>query len=193
MTGSKALTLVQMVSANYPDSRIDEKKTMALWLDVFRDASDDLMETAVRMCVLSCKKFPTVADIKQAIAEWYHEASLQTGAAALPHPRSRQTSPAADRAFTAIRSGQAKEYAENLYDKDVFEWIKCKMPDITDESIRRNYPEIQYAYESNVRCLGCRWHNGGCDTQGFYAVPLMMTGGFVKNEMARCSKKAGVK
>ena len=174
------------MSANYPSARIDEKAMVALWLDIFRRESDDVMDMAIRMCLLSCKHPPAIADIKQAITEWHQKAARNTSA--LPPARSRQKSPAAEKAFSLVKSGQAQAYMDAYYNRDVWEWIRTKMPDLSDESIRRNYCEVADAYESQSRCLGCQHRDGKCDTSGYYAVPLMDPGGWIRIEMARCAK-----
>lgn len=178
-----------MVATNYPAVKVDTKLQAALWMDTFRNTQDELFETAVRMCLLSCKLPPSISDIKQAINEWHQEARLNTGAS-LPAARSRKNSPAAEKAFDMIRSGQAQEYMDSYHNKEVFEWIRTKLPELSDETIRRNYCEVAAAYESNARCHGCMWTYGNCDSAGYYMVPTMEHDGYIKNEMARCQKGA---
>lgn len=190
MTGSKADSLIAQCKANFPtEFSFDTTGTMGLWLKMFGNIADDVMETAIRLCLLSCKKFPTVADIKGAINEINRDLSYQSK----PHleqPSAKWMSKAASKAAAIVREGKAKEFFDRLDYSDLHIFAKQYFPEIGIETVKENSNEIQYCMEENNRCLGCQWNDGNCHNSGFYPALVINKNGWISWEMKMCGKKA---
>jgi len=184
---------MEMCTANFPLQRnIDVVRTAALWMDTFRDRPDDIMETAVRLCLLNCKTFPTVADIQAAINELLAEQRYEQRKQ-LPPARSRWMSPAAQKAFDAVRNDLAKRFIAELDVSDVASYAREKFPDISEAMMRRNYAELLTAMQSVEMCRGCMWQTAQCPSAGVYYEPVMLPSGYVKLEAVLCNKKKAAK
>lgn len=141
----------------------------------------------MRLCLLNCKSFPTVADIKGAIRELAFDRQTEPKPR-LEAPRSRKVSPVAKKVFDAIRQGKGEDLFNSFDRSHVTGYAKAVFTEISDETISRNYNELAFAYEMSERCRGCMWNSGQCDTSGYFVVPVMCSNGWVKVEYRRCKK-----
>lgn len=174
--------------ANFPlYANINTVKTTGLWLKTFQNTPDDVMQTAVNLCLLSCKSFPTVADIRGAIDELKRELNTQPNTRILP-PRTRRVVMDIVNALEMLKTGKTKELLASMDVTDVYEYTKSQFPDVTEDFVRRNYNRLLETMESNARCFGCQHTDGKCDTAGYYIVSRIMKDGSVKNEYQRCGK-----
>jgi hypothetical protein len=162
---------------------------MGLWLKMFGNVADDVMETAIRYCLLSCKKFPTVADIKSAISEINRDLSYQSKPQ-LEAPRAKWMSKAASKAAAIVRESRAKEFLDRLDYSDLHIYAKQYFPDIAIDIVKENSNVVQYCMEENNRCTGCQWTDGRCHSDGYYPVPVLNKNGSISWEMKMCGKKA---
>lgn len=153
----------------------------------FKNHSDDLMETAIHLVIMSCRTWPTVADINNAVDELQRDIRMEPQLQRLPS-RSDFSSPLAQKVFEVIKNDKAKEYLAQVDISPVKKYALTKFPDMTDDTIRRNYNELHTAMTSLEKCRGCQWQNGKCDTNGFYIVPMIAVNGWVKTEYAMCPK-----
>ena len=69
MTGETVERLVNKTVANFPmQQNINTCAVAGLWLEHFCDRPDDLMEKAFKIVLAEAKYWPTVRDIREAIA-----------------------------------------------------------------------------------------------------------------------------
>lgn len=183
--------MIQLCQANFPlCSTINTVQTTGLWLQLFKNTADDVFETAVRLSLLTCKTFPTVADIRKAIDELRQEINSQPKPAMIA--RSRKVNPATAAALQQASEGKAKELISSVDVSDLMDFARCKFPNISEQAVRNNLNEILAAKEDADRCFVCRYQPGQCMTNGYFIKPLMMPNGWVKNEYAKCLKKREV-
>lgn len=183
--------MIELCKANFPlCSGIDTKGTTGLWLSSFQQTPDDVFETAIRLVLLTCKSFPTVAEIRRAIDELRQELNTQ------PKPtliaRSRKVNPATVAALEQAKQGKVKELIANVDVQELLEFARLKFPDISEQTVKANFNELLAAKEDSDRCFACRYQPGQCLTNGYYIKPRMMPEGWVKNEYAVCGKKREV-
>lgn len=177
--------------ANFPGQQnIDIGDVGKLWMEVFGNKDDGLMETAITLVLMDAKYWPTIREIRDAIAELttvnYSSAALrQLG----EPPRSRSMPLVAKKALEAVKNGRAKEYLSQIDIGDVRDYVKNLFPDISDSLIRQNYNELAFAAESAGKCEVCMWDAAGCETSGYYPVPRLEKEGYVRLEYTPCTKK----
>lgn len=146
------------------------------------------METAINLCLLSCKSFPTVADIRQAIDELRRESKTAPVLQKLPS-RSRWTSPAAQTAFNTVKSGKAKEHMQGIEISDLLKFAKgIFSEEISEASVRKYLPEFMLAQESADMCSRCMWDKEQCTNSGFKVRIRVNKHGIIANEMMPCEK-----
>lgn len=181
--------MIRLCKANFPlYLGIDTKETTGLWLVSFQKTADDVFETAIRLCMLKCKSFPTVADIKSAIDELRHEVKTQQQPPMIA--RSRRVDPNIMRALDLAKQGKTKELLAGFDVSDLLSFAKTKFPDISESTVRRNFNEILAAKESGEQCFACRYQPNQCLTNGFYVDMKLQPNGWIKNEYVRCPKHA---
>lgn len=179
---------MDMITANFPlQKNIDITKTAALWMATFRNQPDDVMETAIMLVLSSNKHWPTIADVNSAISELQREIRSEPQLQYLPS-RSDWTSPIAAKAMAMVKSGQSKQYLDEVDITTVRDYAKTKFFEISDDSIRRNYNELHTAMSYEERCKNCMWDSGECDTAGFYVVPAMRPDGLITTDYTMCTK-----
>jgi superfamily II helicase len=149
------------------------------------------METAINLCLLSCKSFPTVADIRQAIDELRRESKTEPVLQKLPS-RSRWTSPAAQAAFTTVKSNKANEHMQGLEITDLLKFAKGIFSEISESTVRKYLPEFMLAQESADMCNRCMWDKKQCVNNGFKATLRISKFGIVDNVMIPCAKNRAV-
>jgi len=175
-----------MCSANYPNYGEDIKAKGVLWMGEFQKYQDDLMETAVRLCISFCKKFPTVSDIKDAIKDLAYEE--QTKPKQLPWDVKRDYEISA-RALKFVHDGRAAEYMASVDITKLHQYARVHFPDISAEMVRKNYSELIEGMEAMERCSACRMGRNQCVTQGWTTKHWMNSKtGYVSKEMAQCHK-----
>lgn len=157
-------------------------------MGLFSNKDDGLMKTAVRLCWLKCKFFPTPADITEAIKDLTYDA--QTKPKQLP-ARSNWTSPAAQKVFDMVRQDKVKDYIANMDISDVTEYARTKFTEISDTLIRKNYAELAHAKHDWDMCEYCKLDSKACLTHGWYAEPTLNSDGWIVNKMAKCQKWRG--
>lgn len=164
---------------------MNTKNTMILWLAQFKNVDDVLMMKAVKLCLENYKRFPTVADIKEAVKEIRYISSLKQTKQIAYTPK---PSKIAERFFAMQNdSKQLKEHALQLDITELANYARTTFPNLTDEFIRENYCEIVTAKNYEDMCFNCRIDPSQCLTGGFGA-KLMVEDGRVKVEMVKCRK-----
>jgi len=184
MTGATANKIIMMCSANYPNHGEDLKAKSILWMQMFQSKDDGLMETAIISCLNYCKKFPTVADIKDAIKDLVYEETTKPKQIAWEVKRDSNI---ADKVMTFVRQDKAKEYMQSLDITDLIVYAKQTFPNISPELVLRNYPEFMQGKEKEDQCFACRMQKQACDGWKFKHY-LDFNTGYVKNEMIKCNK-----
>lgn len=175
-------------SQNYRErfSPQEAAATQHLWYQVFGNRDDGLMETACRLVLLNCKRFPTIADFNSAIDELLHTEPPQHPA--LPAPRDRAMSPAARKVLKLVRQGQAREYLDEVDVTDLMAFAREKWPDITESLVRRNLCEIMRAKEVDEMCQACMWAPKDCVSGGYRSVYSITPEGWLEETMMPCQK-----
>lgn len=184
MTGAMLDELLKMCRANYPDYNTDYKSKTALWLSEFQKQPDDLMKTAMMSCIKFNKRFPTVADIYEAIRDLRYEE--QTKPKALPWEVKREIN-IAQKAREFVQSGKTAEYMQSVNISKLHEYARIFFPDITAEMVIKNYPEFSQGLEQQDKCFACRTVKQACD--GWNFKHWLSNDGWVSNQLAKCEKK----
>lgn len=194
MTPETAGRLVFRALSNCPlNTNCDVESTAELWLDVFVDVEDSLMEKALFAVMKSVKGFPQIVDLGNAIDELRRDMITQPQPAMLSRSRKVDNFTLGVLRQLASKNPQkTKEIIQNIDVSDLMDFAKCKFPDISEQTVRNNFNEILAAKEDSDRCFACRYQPGQCTTNGYYIKPLMKPNGWVKNEYAKCLKKREV-
>lgn len=187
MTATMANRCIDLCLANLPlNTRINVKETLGLWLIKFANIQDDLFYTAILLCLDNCKGFPQIVDIKQAIRDLSYEE--QTKPKQIEH-RSNWQEPLAIKAFEMVRSGQAKKFLQEVDVSNLVKYAKQHFPDITEDLVRKNIPELYQGRECQDGCFHCRLPNvTECVNKGFVVKHCMDKYGRISNEMLACQK-----
>lgn len=187
MTGAMAAKLIKMCTANYPSYGESNESKGMLWMQTFQKEPDDLMQTAIISCMSICKKFPTVADIKEAIRDLRYEEQSKPKQLAYEVKRDDTL----HKKIMDMASGKTdtKEYIKNMDISDVLEHARFNFPNISESTIRDNYPELLEGLKCQEMCWNCRIDVNACLTKGYVIKHNMHPSGRIKNEMAQCQKK----
>ena len=119
--------MIQLCKANFPlSSGIDTKGTTGLWLSSFQQTPDDVFETVIRLTLLSCKSFPTVAEIRRAIDELRQEVNTQPKPRAIS--RSKKAEPKILLEMAQAKNGMAKEVVANIDISELMAFARYKLP-----------------------------------------------------------------
>jgi hypothetical protein len=161
-------------------------------MGLFGCKDDGLMETAVRLCWLKCKFFPTPAEITESIKELINEEQTQPELQYLPK-KAKWMSKAASKAAEIVREGKAKELLDSLDYSELCEYAKQYFPEISLELVKKNSNEIQYCMEENNRCHGCQHTDGKCHNAGCYPVLRLDKNGWMDWEMRMCGKNMNIR
>jgi hypothetical protein len=182
-TASRLVTLTREI---YPSSRNDDDTTIDLWMGLFGTKDDGLMETALRSCYLSCKFWPTPADITEAIKDLQYVE--QTKPKQLAWDVKRTGSLHQKIMDMATGKTDTKEYLASVDISEMKQYAKVFFPDISDELVLKNYPEFAHGMESQAMCFACRVDKSVCITGGYQVRHWINKDGTVKNEMKKCEK-----
>ena len=172
-------------AANYPNHGEDLKAKSILWMQTFQGKDDGLMETAIISCLNYCKKFPTIADIREAINLLHYEETTKPKQIGY---EVKYDSNVAKRALQFARDGKAKEYMQSLDITELIVYAKQSFPDISPELVLRNYIEFMQGKEKEDQCFACRMQKQACEGWKFKHYLDFKTG-YVKNEMLKCDKQ----
>jgi len=145
------------------------------------------METALRLCWTTCQFFPTPADITTAIKELQFDESTKPSLQ-IAHDR-KWDEPMAFKAFELVgRQKDCKKYLDNVDVTELAEYARSIFPEITDELVLKNYPELSSGQQSLHTCLACTVDKSRCITQGYRIKHVLRPDGYVSNNMSRCQK-----
>lgn len=161
--------------------------TAALWLQTFKNYNDDLMATALQLALLSCKYFPTVADLQESIAALGYEKQI------LP-----KVVPAAEKKVDLFVVSMLEQAAAGQLPAIVagFDITKLKIfahsiyPSLSDQLIRQNFAELTDLMAAAERCGRCHGV-GSCPDHGFKPQPCLLASGSIVLEYVKCSHKDG--
>lgn len=176
-----------MLSTAYPSVHIQRAgELLVLWLDAFENVPDDVMMTAIRLTLQRCKYWPTIADINTSIKE-LHETIKPKKIKQLP-PDVDRTDKRVKYLLDAVHDGRAAEYIQTFeIEPEVMNIAKSYFPEISEATVRKNYPEIYTLLEQKTMCHGC-FGVDACPNGGYMLMPKMMQTGWIKNEVRRCEK-----
>lgn len=181
-----SVKLVKMCATNYDSYGKDLKLIGIQWMEKFQKESDDLMYTAILSCIDYCKKFPTIADINEAIRDLQYEEQVKPKQ--LEH-KTNWNELLADKAFSMVRSGQAKKFLQEVDIGDLVEYARQYFPEISEETVRKNLPELYQGQGSQHSCFVCRLPNvTECVNHGFVVKHWMEKNGRITNQMLACQK-----
>jgi hypothetical protein len=155
-------------------------------MGLFGNKDDGLMETAVRLCWLNYKYFPTPAEITQSIKDLQYEE--QTKPKQLSWEVKRTNTLHQKIMDMATGKTDTKEYLSKVDISEMRQYAKVLFPDISDELVLKNYPEFASGMESQAMCFACRTDPSVCITKGYQIRHRMESNGYIKNEMAKCQK-----
>lgn len=188
--------IIRKTAANFPaQQNINLGEVGRLWMHYFEEKPDDVMDGAVNLVLLNSRTWPTVRDINDAVNSLTadkHYASAVFRRLEYS-PKSRQMSPAVQKALAMVKSGRAKEFFAGMDISAVREYAKSVFPDISESVIRKNYNELDTAKSCLERCRSCMWTTADCDTSGFYIAPVLKKGGWISNEYKMCPKHSSAK
>jgi len=186
MTGAMLQKMLMMCRANYPDYNTDFKAKGVLWMDEFIKEPDDLIETAIRSCITFSKKFPTVADIREAIRDLRYDEQSKPKQLAWEVKRSDSL----HQKIMDMTSGKVdtKAYLQSVDITELVVYAKQYFLDISPELVLRNLNEFTQGKEKEDQCFACRMQKQACGGWkiGHY---LDYRTGYVKNEMIKCNKQ----
>lgn len=155
-------------------------------MGLFGNKDDGLMETAVRLCWLNYKYFPTPAEITQSIKDLQYEE--QTKPKQLSWEVKRTNSLHQKIMDMATGKTDTKEYLSKVDISEIRQYAKVFFPDISDVLVLKNYPEFAHGMESQAMCFACRIDKSACITGGYQVTHWLYKDGTVKNEMKKCEK-----
>ena len=176
---------MDLCRANYPDYNTDYFAKGVLWMDEFIKQPDDLMETAIRSCITFGKKFPTIADIREAIRDLQYDEQVKPKQ--IPWDVKRDYAISA-RAVKFVKDGRSAEYMASVDITKLRQYAKYYFPEISDELIRKNYSEVVAGMESVERCSACRTCRNECFSKGYVTKMRLHTDGYMTIEMQACEK-----
>lgn len=184
MNVGTASRLIALTKGIYPSSKANDQDTLTIWMGLFGNKDDGLMETALRLCWSTCKFFPTPAEITTAIKELVFEETTKPKQIGYEVKRDSNL---AKKALDFVRDGKAKEYMQSLNIDKLVEYARDKFPDISPELVLRNYPEFMQGMEQQEKCFACRMQKQAC--QGWMVKPYLdFKTGWVSNQMGKCEK-----
>jgi len=178
--------LIKRCASNFDSYGKDLKLLSVQWMESFQKYNDDLMETAVILCISSLKKFPMISNIKDAIKELAYDE--QSKPKQLSWDVKRTSSLHQKIMDMATGKTDTKDYLSKADITEMRKYSKVFFPDISDESILKNYPEFDSGMESQAMCFACRTDPSVCITKGYQIRHRMESNGYIKNEMAKCQK-----
>lgn len=173
-----------MCTANWSTYGEDLKLKGIQWLKEFAKYDDDLMETAIRSCFVSCDKFPQIKDILEAIRDLAWEEQTKPKQIAYNVKRSESLQQKIYNMATGKVS--TKEYLQNLDISKEVAYAKTIFPDISHELVLRNLCEIMQGMEQVDKCIACRTMKQACE--GYRVVHRLEKTGWIYNDMAKCEK-----
>ena len=184
MTGATATKLLMMCSANYPNHGEDLKAKGVLWMQMFQSKDDGLMETAIISCLNYCKKFPTIADIKEAIKDLMYVEETKPKQLAWDVKRTDSL----HKKIMDMATGKTstKEYLASVDITKLAEYARVFFPAISNELVLKNYPELSSGLESKNMCHYCRTSKQACNN--VMVKHELLPNGFIKNTYQRCEK-----
>jgi hypothetical protein len=178
--------LIKRCAANFDVYGKDLRLLSVQWMESFQKYNDDLMETAVILCISSLKKFPMISDIKDAIKELAYDE--QSKPKQLSWDVKRTNSLHQKIMDMATGKTDTKEYLSKVDITEMKQYAKVFFLDISDELVLRNYPEFAHGMESQAMCFACRTDKSVCITGGYQVTHWLCKDGTVKNEMRKCEK-----
>jgi len=184
MTGAMLKKIMDLCRANYPDYNTDYKAKGVLWMDEFIKQPDDLMETAIRSCITFGKKFPTIADIADAIKDLRYVEQVKPKQLAWDVKRSNGL----HQKIMDMATGKTdtKVYLQTLDISKQLEYASKFFPDISAELVLRNLPEFMQGMEYDEMCWSCRTMKQAC--VGYKPKHVLGSDGWVSNQWAKCEK-----
>lgn len=181
-TASRLITLTKGI---YPSSKANDKDTLTIWMGLFGNKDDGLMETALRSCWTACKFFPTPADITEAIKDLQYDES--TKPKQLVWEVKRTDSLHQKIMDMATGKTDTKEYLKTVDITKLAAYARIFFPSISDELVLKNYPELSSGLESQDMCFYCKTSKQACNN--VIVKHELMPNGFINNLVARCDKK----
>lgn len=175
-----------MCAANYPNHGEDLKAKSILWMQTFINKDDGLMETAIISCLNYCKKFPTIADIREAIKDLQYEQTTKPKQIAYEVKKNEKVL----QQIKDITSGKVdiKELASKIDRTKLLEYAKIIFPDMATELVLRNSLELMQVIEQQEKCFACRTQKQACE--GWMVKHYLdFKTGWISNQMAKCNKQ----
>lgn len=183
MTASTAIKLINQLKNNYPTAiNIDSQKLAELWYESFEKVPDDKMEVAINLHVLSSNKFPTVFDLRLALTELDEPAGGNIDKYA--ERVSREVTPTIQEIWKIVKSGSFNY--QNMYiEPGILQFARELFPEISEVLLKKNYCQINYAYEHEAYCRQCQGKEN-CLTKGYKPKLSLHPKGWIAVQMCRC-------
>lgn len=192
MTKRGASTMLLLATANFPLNTAKQiEQTGQLWLEVFKNYTDERMKDAMLQCLTWCKNFPTVADLKQALIE-LRQMETPSAPRLPPSEPSRKSQEAIRQAFDAVRSGMRDKMMNEVDISKLRLYYRDLLLDLSDDFVFKNYNELMICMDSSQMCNGCMWDAEKCTTSGWIYVPDIDPNRFVIAVMKPCKKNKSV-
>lgn len=167
----------------YPTSKNDIDSTIDVWMGLFGKKDDGLMATALQLCYLKCKFFPSPADISEAIQDLVYEETTKPKMIAWEVKREPDI---AEKVMDFVRQDKAKEYMQSLDISKMVAYARIFFPAISEELVLKNYNEFSDGMKSQEMCFACRTAKQACG--GCIVKHELSPKGWITNLVARCEK-----
>ena len=171
---------------------IETEKTQALWMDAFKNRDDNLMYTAMKLTLMNVNYFPTVADINRSIQELLEERKAEAKPKALDAPQKERNPRPVQFILEKMKSGQWLEDTVNRMDvSDAIAFARSIWPEISDETVRRNYTQIKEVMRQEEMCAACMWEPKNCEINGYITCLRLEPNGWMHEYKGPCNKRRG--
>lgn len=181
-----AAKLIKMCTANYPSYGESNEAKGMLWMQTFQKESDELMQTAIISCLSYCKKFPTIAEIREAIKDLRYEEQVKPKQLAWDVKRTDSL----HQKIMDMATGKTstKKYLSTVDITKLAKYARRFFPNISDELILKNYPELSSGLESENMCWECKTSKQACNNVKVKH-ELLNADGWIKNTYAVCENQ----
>lgn len=190
MEKSEMGKLVVVVAGAFPNLfNTNLAPTVEAWHKVLGHLHDDVVTDAAMDVLDSAKQFPAPSQVLERARELLQEKSQPK---LLNRGMTPEGSELLQKAMQAIASGTWKEM-RNSYDiSEVLNFMRNTYPNISEEIVRKNYPECRTYMDKTIYCLNCGGV-GVCPDNHSKMELELLSSGWMRVLMTRCNYVVEVK
>lgn len=186
---------------NFTGPRMEDERVIGkidIFCERFAETEDSLLETAFIMLETSSKFFPTVSEVFDAIEDLRRDQRFDKEKKQYnPKYWDRREAERLAKCISAARktAEQGHEAVASVTRKsksfqDVMEYARAYFPEISEETVLRNYNEISFAKSQS--CVGCNVPRKPCPTSGGVIKMRMERNGYITTFVQLCGKHPDV-